>query len=207
MAEILKPTTLNSIWAIAGDKVKPEEAKIQQGWMVEIPLRQTENWLTNRQDQAIAHINQRGIAQWDQYTEYQAGKSYAQGSNGLIYKAKTTISNVDPTRGTDDWVIAFVGTEDPDSFRLFNGYTLISQSFTPAINTRYYALSGLTMTMPATANAGDGVIINKAGNVQVTMVVANGGVFSTKQGVAEEIVYDIDDEINVVWNGTNWAVA
>lgn len=207
MAEILKPTTLNSIWAISGDRVKPDESKMQQGWQVEIPLRQYENWLANRQDQAIAHINQRGIAQWDQYTEYQAGKSYVQGSNGVIYKAKTTISNVDPTKGTDDWVIAFVGTEDADSFRLFNGYTLISQSFTPAINTRYYALSGLTMTFPASSKAGDSVIVNKAGNVQVTMNVSGGGLFSTKNGSFEEIIYDIDDEINVVWDGTNWAVA
>lgn len=207
MAEIIKPSSLNSVWAIAGDRVKPDESKIQQGWSVEIPPRQWENWLTNRQDQAIAHFNQRGIPQWDNITEYQAGKSYAQATNGVLYRAKTTHTNIDPLRGTDDWVVAFVGTEDTQSFRYFNGYTLISQSFTPAINTRYYALSGLTLTLPRTANSGDGIILNKAANVQVEIIVQGGDKISTGDGLFDEVVYDIDDEINLVWNGSNWAVA
>lgn len=207
MTEIIKPTSLNSIWAVAGDKVRPDESKIQQGWGVEIPPRQWENWLTNRQDQALAHINQRGVAQWDNLTEYVAGKSYVQGSNGVIYRAKTTHRNIDPTSGTDDWVVAFVGTEDPESFRLFNGYTLISQSFTPAINTRYYALTGLTLTLPASGRAGDGIILNKVANSQVTIVVEGGGFVSTRDGLFEEVVYDIADEINIVWSGSHWTVA
>ena len=207
MPEIIKPSSLNSVWAIAGERVKPDESKIQQGWSVEIPPRQWENWLTNRQDQAIAHFNQRGIPQWDSVTEYQAGKSYVQATNGVLYRAKTTHTNSDPLQGTDDWVVAFIGTEDTLSFRYFNGYTLISQSFTPAINTRYYALSGLTLTLPRTANSGDGIILNKAANVQVDIIVQGGDKISTGDGLFDAVVYDIDDEINLVWNGSNWAVA
>lgn len=97
MAEISKPSDINKIWSSSGDTISPSDTKIQTGWVVEIPPRQWFNWLDNKQDQAIAHINQHGIAVWDSNTEYQAGKSYVQGSNGVLYKAIQTNTNQDPT--------------------------------------------------------------------------------------------------------------
>jgi len=103
MAEITKPD-LSLVWASAGDVLKPSDSKIQSGWAVEIPPRQWFNWLDNRQDQAIAHINQHGIPVWDDKTEYQAGKSYVQGSDGNIYRAVTTNTNVNPVGdNTNAW--------------------------------------------------------------------------------------------------------
>lgn len=207
MVEIVKPSTLSSIWAVAGDKTKPDESKIQTGWVVEIPMLQYENWLTNRQDTAIGHFNQRGIAEWDWDTEYILGKSYVQGSDGKIYRAKTNNRNKNPVSGGEDWGIAFVATDDSDSLRLFNGYTPISQSFTPQVNTRYYALSSLSLILPASAKAGDNVIINKAGGVEVEVRVVGGGLINTKVGRVSDIVYDIDDEVNFVYTGSSWQVA
>lgn len=108
MADIALPD-LSLLWASAGDVLKPSDSKIQQGWSPEIPPRQWFNWLDNRQDEAIAHIAQHGIAVWSDVIEYQAGKSYVQGSDGLIYKALTTNTNINPVGGaTGNWEPAFL---------------------------------------------------------------------------------------------------
>lgn len=95
MAEISKPD-YTYLWSSGGAMVAPSSVKIQTGWTAEVPPFQWENWSQNRQDQAIAHIMQHGIAQWDASTEYQAAKSYVTGSNGNIYRAVTTNTNNDP---------------------------------------------------------------------------------------------------------------
>ena len=76
---------VNNVWANAGDVISPAGAKINQGWIVEIPDYEFENWIQNRQDQFNAHVNQYGIVVWDNSTEYQAGRSYVQGSDGVVY--------------------------------------------------------------------------------------------------------------------------
>lgn len=109
MTEFSLPTDLNTQWASAGDILKPTDTKIQQGWAPEIPPRQWFNWLDNRQDQAIAHIAQHGISVWSSTLEYQAGKSYVQGSDGLVYKAVTTHTNINPVGGAPgNWESAFI---------------------------------------------------------------------------------------------------
>lgn len=101
MPIISKPSKLNLLWASGGDILDPGDTKYQTGWGVEVPPRQWENYIQNKQDQAIAHINQHGIAVWDAETEYQAGKSYTQGADGTIYKAITTNKGSDPVLDID----------------------------------------------------------------------------------------------------------
>lgn len=98
---------VNFVWASTGGVIKPADAKINQGWIAEIPDFEFENWIQNRQDQFNAHINQYGIPVWDTITEYQANKSYVQGSDGNVYKALTTNTNVDPVSNPSDWTRAF----------------------------------------------------------------------------------------------------
>lgn len=108
MAEINLPD-MSLLWASAGDILKPSDSKIQQGWAPEVPPRQWFNWLDNRQDEAIAHIAQHGIAVWSPDIEYQAGKSYVQGSDGIIYKALTTNTDINPVTGVaGNWQSAFL---------------------------------------------------------------------------------------------------
>lgn len=108
MAEILLPD-LSLQWSSAGDILKPSDSKVQQGWQAEVPPRQWFNWLDNRQDEAIAHIAQHGIAVWSDSLEYQAGKSYVQGSDGIVYKAITTNTNINPVGGAPgNWQSAFL---------------------------------------------------------------------------------------------------
>ena len=99
----------NNVWASTGAKLVPEVAKISQGWVVEIPPHEFDNWMQNRQDALLAHLNQLGIPQWDSTVEYQAGKSYVQGTTtGVVYKSLTTHSNVNPeTDIQNNWTVAF----------------------------------------------------------------------------------------------------
>lgn len=84
---IIKPL-IQKLWASGGAVVKPSDTKIETGWTAEVPPHQWENWVQGRQDQYLAHINERGIPEWDGNTDYLAsGKSYVQGSNGVIYKS------------------------------------------------------------------------------------------------------------------------
>lgn len=96
MAEINKPANLSLPWAKTGDKHQPSDSKISTGWVLEYPTFQDFNWIQNRADTAIAHINQHGIPVWDNETEYRANKSYVQGSDGNIYKAKFNHTNINP---------------------------------------------------------------------------------------------------------------
>lgn len=116
MPLITKPD-MEFIWASGGAIVEPSDVKKQTGWTPEVPPHQWENWIQNRQDNYLAHINQRGIPEWDGNTEYEAaGLSYVQGSNGVVYKSvaasgpATTVQ--DPTTDVSDtyWTVSFAST-------------------------------------------------------------------------------------------------
>lgn len=96
MAIINKPNTLNKVFASSGVKTAPDDTKLAQGWIVQQPPYQQFNFIDNRQDQAIAHINQAGYPVWDSVTSYEANYSWAMGSNGCVYACKVTNTNVNP---------------------------------------------------------------------------------------------------------------
>lgn len=116
MAVINKPSDINKIWAASGDLLAPSDSKISTGWQVEIPPRQYFNYIDNKQDQGIAHINQMGIAVWDNTTEYQYNltgiKSLCMGSDGTIYRTLQTHQNQDPTSSVGYWEVAFSSAGD-----------------------------------------------------------------------------------------------
>lgn len=115
MPQILKPANLSLTWASGGDILDPGVGKYATGWAVEIPPRQWFNYLDNRQDTAIAHINQHGVAVWDAGTEYQGNKSYVQGpTNGTIYRSVQTNTNQNPEADVTNtyWITAFASAGD-----------------------------------------------------------------------------------------------
>ena len=108
MAIFNKPE-FNSVWATTGTKIDPGVAKIGIGWVVEIPPHEYANWLENRRDAMLAHLNQAGIPAWDSTAEYQANKSYVQGaSTGVVYKCLITNTGVNPELDIQgNWEVAF----------------------------------------------------------------------------------------------------
>jgi hypothetical protein len=144
MANIPKPTNLNTIWASTGTRVDPGVTKTNIGWVVQLPPYEYQNWAMNRSDTAIAHFNQHGIPEWDGNTEYQGSLSYTQGSNGLIYKCIQTNTNLDPINTNNNlyWVRAF---EEYGSVQ-------VVQSALTAHLTNYATLSGISNVVAARSN-------------------------------------------------------
>lgn len=144
MPNIAKPSNLNIIWAAGGTKVDPGTSKTNIGWVVQLPPYEYQNWVDNRQDTAIAHINQHGIPEWDANTEYQGNLSYSQGSNGLIYKCIKTNIGLDPvnTNNSLSWVRAF---ED------YGSVQVVQNALAVHLN-NYATLSGISNTVLARAN-------------------------------------------------------
>lgn len=107
MTIIVKPD-ISKIWAETGATIAPPDGKIASGWGYEMMPFEWENWLQNRNDTMLSHINQRGIPEWDAITSYYAAKSYVTGSNGLVYFALLDSTNVNPVGdSTGTWVRAF----------------------------------------------------------------------------------------------------
>lgn len=144
MANIQKPTTLNTIWALGGTKVDPGVTKINIGWVVQLPPYEYQNWVDNRQDTAIAHFNQHGVPEWDVNTEYQGNLSYSQGSNGIVYKCIATNIGLDPVNPNNSlsWKRAF---ED------YGSVQVVQTALNVHLN-NYATLSGISNVVLARAN-------------------------------------------------------
>jgi hypothetical protein len=144
MANITKPLGLSNIWANGGTKIDPGSAKVNIGWVVQLPPYEYQNWVDNRQDQALAHISQHGIPEWDGQTEYQGLLSYTQGSDGMIYKCIQTNTNKDPSNTLNGqyWAVAF---------ETYGSVALVSAALTAHI-TNYQTLTGVGNPVAARNN-------------------------------------------------------
>lgn len=113
--EVVKPD-FSYQWSSGGAIVAPSNVKIQTGWTAEVPPFQWENWSQNRQDNAILHLFQKGISEWDAASNYyftaSGTRSYVQGSDGLIYVAVADSLGQNPVTDTTDtyWTLAFTNT-------------------------------------------------------------------------------------------------
>lgn len=112
-AEVGKPD-FSFQWASGGSIVAPSDVKIQTGWTAEVPPFQWENFLQNRQDNAILHLFQKGISEWDATSDYyftsSGVRSYVQGSDGQIYVALQDSLNQNPVSAPTFWAVAFPTT-------------------------------------------------------------------------------------------------
>lgn len=109
---------VNRPWASDGVKVEPSTEKQDQGWIVERPPYQYQNYLQNRNDTFLKHINEAGIVEWDALTAYTANKSYVQGSDGVIYKALTNTTGNNPVSSPTQWVKAILTPAEIEAIRV-----------------------------------------------------------------------------------------
>jgi hypothetical protein len=140
--EVVKPD-FSYQWSSGGSIVAPSNVKIQTGWTAEVPPFQWENWSQNRQDNAILHLFQKGISEWDAASNYyfttSGVRSYVQGSDGNVYVALQDSLNQDPTTATTYWKLAF-----PITGRLLRTsvYTLIAGVQNVSVNGGAFTTTG-----------------------------------------------------------------
>jgi len=101
---------LTRVWAgtaPGGNVVDPDTVtvgKFAAGWQAEVPPFEYFNFIQKQITEGLAHINEQGIAVWDNVTTYPVG-GLAKGSDGNVYKAITSQSDNDPVSdGGTNWV-------------------------------------------------------------------------------------------------------
>ena len=99
-----------SEWANAGAVTDPGGAKQDLGWVAEKPAYQSANFVENRQDEMLAHIEEYGVPVWDTATIYVDG-SLALGSDEILYESiQAANQGNDPTSSPSWWTKAFIDT-------------------------------------------------------------------------------------------------
>ncbi len=102
MTTVTKPE-MTTAWGTTGSISTPTTAKQSQGWVSEIPPLEYFNWLDNRQDTYLQHIDQGGVPEWDATVSYVANYSYTK-RNGVIYGCIVSNTGSDPSTTPSDWV-------------------------------------------------------------------------------------------------------
>ncbi|WP_391558332.1 hypothetical protein [Robertmurraya sp.] len=136
--EVSKPD-FSFQWASGGAIVAPSDVKIQTGWTAEVPPFQWENFVQNRQDNAILHLFQKGISEWDAASNYyfttSGVRSYVQGSDGNIYVAVADSLNQNPTTDATQtyWTRAFTSTHPTSTVSLNTKITLAAAAVSATV--------------------------------------------------------------------------
>lgn len=107
---------MEKVWADTGAKIDPETqygaGKTEQGWIAEIPLHETENFMRNRADQCLAHINDYGIVTWDSVTEYPVGAWIRSTVDGKVYNCLVLNTNNEPSVSPVQWQLLEVSPRE-----------------------------------------------------------------------------------------------
>jgi hypothetical protein len=187
MVDYTKPSGLDKIWAATGVKTPaPDNSKISAGWVAEIPPKEYFNYLDNKQDAFIAHVNQRGGVTWDNTTEYLANISYAFGSNGILYRAVlnsgppgTAVNPVGDVSGT--WVVAYYLTTDVYTKTESNANYLTKISNLADLPNTATARNNLSVWSKAEADSKYVAITNNLSDVNAVTARTNLDVYSKSE--------------------------
>ena len=100
---------LTRVWAVDAPGVNVVDPstttpdKFADGWTAEVPPFEHFNFIQKQVTEGLAHINEQGIAVWDDVTTYPVG-ALAKGSDGNVYKALISQSDNDPVSdGGTNW--------------------------------------------------------------------------------------------------------
>lgn len=95
---------INVAWAQTGNVIAPNDVRITGGWQLEKPPYQTANFVENRQDTFLKHVNEMGIPVWDAITSYSLN-SLTAGTDGNIYQSlSSTNVNNNPITSPTQWI-------------------------------------------------------------------------------------------------------
>jgi len=101
---------ISDAWASSGSVTNPGAAKTILGWIAEIPTFQVFNWILNRVDSFLQHVNEQGIVSWDNATTFVEGATVlaSDGNNWKLPPGAGTSLNEDPTLGSP-WIREVIG--------------------------------------------------------------------------------------------------
>ena len=89
-------------------------------------------------------------------------------------------------------------------------FTIRSTDFTAMVGYRYYITQNLAVTLPNPTTfgyvQGDYISMYKNPQSQVSITASGGRSIVTLVGTDTSITFDLDDEITIVFDGTNWRV-
>ncbi len=102
-----KPT-IDTVWGSTGSTTDPGNTKMNTGWTAEIPTHDVQNFWQQRADEMLTHLNEQGVAVWDNTTTYPID-AWAKGSNGTVYKALQEATAQDPTSSPAFWSASLSG--------------------------------------------------------------------------------------------------
>ena len=170
MAVINKPDMNYGLWAENGNVEIPSSEKVELGWIAEKPLNEQMNWVQNRQDAMLQYINQHGIVEWDNVTEYPINAFVAR--EGVVYKALSQNVDKDPTLNTAIWTVAFADFSQVDRInKIINddGYVehYVRKS-APVLNAvaRGFGYAGQDLSKGVFFDSNNNTYIKNGGNVQ-----------------------------------------
>ena len=174
MTNAVKPDTTYA-WAQSGAILPPIYTKIQEGWIDEYPSFQYFNWIDNRQDLYLQHINQQGIPQWDANTSYVPSGSFTN-RNGVIYQCVAPTVGQDPATDVANtyWTLAFQSANG-QVVRELGSTTAPTYSFNGYTGTGTYA----TATTLGLAVNGTTAVTVTSGGISVNTLTANSATISS----------------------------
>ena len=102
MTSVTKPD-MSLEWARTGTVVKPSDIKIEAGWIAEKPPFQTFNWINNRADKYLQHLDERGTPEYDSLVIYSIGSEVYSSEEMWVSLGNSNLGNT-PIRDGGFWI-------------------------------------------------------------------------------------------------------
>lgn len=187
------------VWANAGEVISPSSAKIDSGWVLEMMPYQWENWLTNRQDEAISYILQKGIPEYLATQEYIANKSVVT-YNGNLYIATSNVTGVLPTV-TTSWKRINIISDSNGVVSVLGGGTGATTASGARLNLGLGTIS--TSSAPTT----NGIVVKDGADSLISRIITgtSGNIVVTNpDGVAGNININVGTNIAQLNQDSSW---
>lgn len=118
-------------------------------------------------------------------------------SNGFVRASqKVKMDNIGPTAQTGNYYDLY--------YKPNTNYFIKNSDFTANVQTKYYCTQVMTVALPQAASDLDWIVLNKLPAIKV-YVQSSGGVV-TPNGVSTDVLYDVEEEITLVFSGGHWNV-
>lgn len=152
---------LTIVWAETGTVVEPDDTKKAAGYIAEKPAFEVFNWLVNRADRFLRHIDENGIPAWSSTVTYNEGSLVL---HGKILKRSTSDTNLgkDPDSTTGWWDDNPYGKQDiPTGTRMFFHQATVPTGWTKDATLNDYMLRVVSGTGGGSGGSDSPILMDK----------------------------------------------